>query len=133
MRPELPNERGHGLADGVMLLAILCVVILTWGSLARSSAVPVWKFHCGVGVVFVLALAGLTRRARWADTIKLMMGIWMIIAPFIPGLAETTSALCACLATGCFLTMLSVRGAIGEHGRAAPWPGRRWGALSLPR
>ncbi len=133
MRPDLPNERGHGLADGVMLLAAFSMAMLTWSSLAQMPTVPVWKFHCGVGVVFVLALAGLTRRARWADTIRLLMGIWTITAPFILGLAEAAPALYAYLTTGGLLTALSVRGVIGEVGRDSPWRRRRWDAISVPR
>ena len=74
VRPQLPSERDHGIADGVMLLSTLCAAFVTWRYLANISAGPLWKFYCGVGLTFVLALAGLTRRARWADSIRLLMG-----------------------------------------------------------
>jgi hypothetical protein len=69
VRPQLPSERDHGIADGVMLLSTLCAAFVAWRYLANISAEPRWKCYCSVGLIFVLVLAGLTRRARWADSI----------------------------------------------------------------
>jgi hypothetical protein len=74
VRPELPEERDHGVADGVMLLTSLCVAVATWSYLVDSSPAPTWKLYSGVGLTFFLALAGLTRRAGWADAMRLLMG-----------------------------------------------------------
>jgi hypothetical protein len=73
-----------------------------------------WKFYCGVGVTFVLALASLTRRARWADTFKFLMGIWTIIVPFALGLTEAEAALWIYLTTGILLTALPIPGFIRQ-------------------
>src|ERR1700688_276314 len=108
VRPELPAERDYGIADGVMLLSAVCVAVVTWNYLSGISAVPLWKFYCGVGVAFLLALAGLTRRARWAETIRFLMGIWAVIAPFMLGLTEDTAALWIYLAVGVLLMVLSI-------------------------
>jgi hypothetical protein len=114
VRPELPAERDHGIADGVMLLSTLCVAVVTWNYLPRISALPMWKFYCGVGVTFVLALASLTRRARWADTFKFLMGIWTIIVPFALGLTEAEAALWIYLTTGILLAALPISGFIRQ-------------------
>ena len=49
---ELPEERDHGVADGVMLLTSLCVAGVTWGYLAKIPSAPLWKFYGGVGLSF---------------------------------------------------------------------------------
>jgi hypothetical protein len=118
VRPELPEERNHGVADGVMLLTSLCVAVATWGHLADVSTAPRWKFYSGVGLTFFFALAGLTRRAIWADAIRFLMGIWTITTPFLLGLTMSASALLSYLTMGVLLTALSVPGIIREksHG-----------------
>jgi hypothetical protein len=121
VRPQLPSERDHGIADGVMLLSTLCAAFVTWRYLANISAGPLWKFYCGVGLTFVLALAGLTRRARWADSIRLLMGIWTIIAPFMLGLTEV-APFWIYLTMGALLTALSIPGVVGENGRDLAQP-----------
>ena len=69
----MPEERGHGVADAVMLLTSLCVAVPASSYLANISSAPLWKFYSGVGLTFFLALAGLTRRAGWADAIRFLM------------------------------------------------------------
>jgi hypothetical protein len=128
MRPELPGERDRGVADAVMLLATLSVGVGTWSCLAKISAVPLWRFYCGVGLTFVLALAGLTRRERWADAIRFLMGIWTIIFPFILGLPNAP-AIWMCLTIGILLTALSIPGVIREKGHDLMRRRGSWGVM----
>jgi SPW repeat len=114
--PELPEERNHGAVDGVMLLTGVCVAVASWSELASVSTTPPWKFYSGVGLTLFLALAGLTRRARWADAMRFLMGLWTITAPFLLGLAMRDSVLLTCLIMGGLLTVLSVPGIIREKG-----------------
>jgi hypothetical protein len=132
VRPELPEERDHGVADGVMLLTSLCVAVAIWSYLADSSTAPRWKFYSGVGLTFFLAFAGLTRRAGWADAIRFLMGAWTIMTPFLFGLTMNAAALWICLTMGILLTALSVPGPIGEKGRDLMRQRGMWGVLSLP-
>ena len=108
MRPELPEERDHGFADGLMLLTSLCVAVATWSYLANSSTAPLWKFYGSLGPTFFFALAGLTRRADWANAIRFLTGIWTITTPFLLGLTMNALPLWICLTVGVLLTALSV-------------------------
>jgi hypothetical protein len=131
VRPELPEERDYGVADGVMLLTSLCVAVEIWSYLANISTTPLWKFYVGVGLTFFFALAGLTRRAGWADVIRFLMGIWIITTPFLLGVTVNASALWICLATGVLLTSLSAPGVFGGKGRDLGRQPGVGGALSL--
>jgi hypothetical protein len=113
VKPVLGPERDHGIADSLMLLATLCVAVVTWSYLAKISTTPLWKFNVGIGLTFLFALAGLTRHARWAITIKLLMGIWTMIAPFMLGLFQS-APLWIYLSTGTLLTALAIPGFIGQ-------------------
>jgi hypothetical protein len=132
VKPELPGERDHGLTDGVMLLASLCIAVMTWSSLARISAVPMWRLYCGVGPIFVFALAGLTRHARWANAIRLILGVWTIIAPFLLGPMDFAPTFWIYLTTGVVLTAVSIPGVL--EAQAPVLRGRKWRprTVSLP-
>jgi len=121
VKPMLPPEKDHGIADSLMLLATLCVAVVTWSYLAKNSTAPLWKFNVGIGVTSLFALAGLTRHACWANTIKLLMGIWTMIAPFMLGLFQA-EALWIYLSTGALLTALAIPGFIGQvRTYLSPW------------
>ena len=132
MRPELPEERDHGFADGLMLLTSLCVAVATWSYLANSSTAPLWKFYGSLGPTFFFALAGLTRRADWANAIRFLTGIWTITTPFLLGLTMNALPLWICLTVGVLLTALSVPEPIKK---AVIWCGSlaRFSAEPVPR
>jgi hypothetical protein len=132
MRSELPGERDHGVADGLMLLTGVSVALATWSYFANLSTAPVWKSYGGVGLTYFLACAGLTRRAGWADAIRFMMGIWIITMPFLFGLAISAWALWICLTMGVLLIAVSVPGVIRGKGLDPVRPRGIWGVLSLP-
>jgi hypothetical protein len=113
----LAEERVHDAIDGVMLVTSLCVAVATWSYLGNIPSAPVWKFYGGVGLTFFLALAGLTRRASWAEAIRFLMGIWTITMPLLLGPTMSSLALLACLTMGALLTALSVPGVIREKSR----------------
>jgi hypothetical protein len=116
VNPELAYERDHGVVDGLMLLTSLCLTVAIWGYLANTFTVSIWKFYGGVGPTFLFALAGLTRRASWADAIRFLMGIWTITTPFLLGLTMSAAALWICLTLGVLLTTLSVLRIIRQKG-----------------
>jgi len=115
VRPELPEERNHGVVDGVMLLTGVCVAVASWSNLADIATAPRWKVCSGVGLSLFFALAGLTRRASWSDAIRFLMGLWTITTPFLLGSAMSASALLTCLTMGVLLTGLSVPGIIRKR------------------
>jgi hypothetical protein len=132
MRPELPDERDHGVADGVMLLSTLCVAVAAWSCLANLSPTALWKFYGCIGVTFFFALAGLTRRSGWASALRFLLGMWLLMTPTIFGLTASASARWLCLATGVLLIALSVPRSLREKGRhLLRQPGGRR-SLSLP-
>jgi hypothetical protein len=116
VRPELAYERDHGVVDGLTLLTSLCLAVAIWGYLANASTASPWKFYGGVGLTFFFALAGLTRRASWANAIRFLMGIWTITTPFLLGLTMSAAALWICLTLGVLLIALSVPRVIRQKG-----------------
>jgi hypothetical protein len=111
VRPERFGERNHSVADVVMLLAVVCLAIVTWSHLGDAASVPLWKAYASVALAGLLALAALTRQPHWATSMRFLTAAWVIAAPYLLGFVHITSVLPAYMAIGAVLMMASILGA----------------------
>ena len=112
VRLERFGERHDSVADIVMLLAVVCLALVTWSYLGDAASVPVWKPYASVALAVLLTLAALTRRPHWAISMRFLSGGWIIAAPYLLKFADIAPALWAYLAIGVLLaTMASISGA----------------------
>jgi len=102
------GERKHSVADIMVLLAAVCVALVTWSSLTDVARVPLWKSYIGVVISLLFALAALTRHPRWAASIRFLTGVWMVTAPFLLKFTDTAPALWGYLTLGSLIISLSV-------------------------
>ncbi len=107
MRLERFGERDHSIADIAVLLAVVCVALVTWSNFAGVPGAPLWRSYASVGLTVLLALAAQTRHLRWAASIRFLLGGWMIVAPYLLGFAHIAPGSWAYLAIGTFLTTAS--------------------------
>jgi hypothetical protein len=129
------GEREHGLADVATLLAVVWLAVVKWSSLAGAAAVPLWKPSACVGLTVLFSLAALTRHARWARSIRLLLGRlllgrlllgrlllggWLVAAPFLFRFDGIAPALWRHVTFGLLLVFVSMPGIIGPRaGRQA--------------
>jgi hypothetical protein len=113
VRLERFGERHHSVADVVMVLAVVCLALVTWSYLGDTASVPLWKPYASIALAILLTLAALTRQPHWAISMRFLSGGWMIAAPYLLKFAEIAPALCwAYLAIGVLIaTMASISGA----------------------
>lgn len=111
VRLERFGERHHSVADVVMVLAAVCLALVSWSYLGDAASVPLWKPYASVALVVLLTLAALTRQPHWAISIRLLTGGWMIAAPYLLKFADIAPALWAYLTIGVLLaTIASISG-----------------------
>ena len=116
MRLERFGERHHSIADVVMVLAVVCLALVTWSYLGDAASVPVWKPYASVALAVLLTLAALTRQPHWAISMRFLSGGWMIAAPYLLEFADIAPALWAYLAIGVLLaTMATISGAYASR------------------
>jgi hypothetical protein len=77
VRLERFGERDHSAVDVVMLLAVVCLALVTWSYLGEAASVPLWKSYASVALAVLLALAALTRQPYWAISMRFLLGCWM--------------------------------------------------------
>jgi hypothetical protein len=104
------REREHGIADLVMLLAIVFLAVLAWSCLSDAAIVPLWKLYISIAVSWVLALATLTRRLDWSASIRFLTGGWIIAAPYLLNFSNMPQERWAYLAIGMTITIISIPG-----------------------
>ena len=110
------GERHHSVADVVMVLAVVCLALVTWSYLGNAASVPLWKPYASVALAVLLTLAALTRQPHWAISMRFLSGGWMIAAPYFLKFADIAPALWAYLTIGGLLaTMASISGAYASR------------------
>jgi uncharacterized membrane protein len=116
VRLERFGERHHSVADVVMVLAAVCLALVTWSYLGAAASVPLWKPYASVALAVLLTLAALTRQPYWAISMRFLSGGWMIAAPYLLKFADIAPALWAYLAIGVLLaTMAAISGAYASR------------------
>jgi hypothetical protein len=121
VRLERFGDRDHSAADVVMVLAVICLALVTWSYLGEAASVPLWKSYASVTLSVLLALAALTRQPHWAISMRFLSGGWMIAAPFLLKFSDIAPALRAYLAIGVLLaTMASISGASALRSDSPP-------------
>ena len=112
VRLERFGERHDSVADVVMVLAVVCLALVTWSYLGDAASVPLWKPYASVALAMLLTLAAMTRQPHWAISMRFLTGVWIIVAPYLLKFADIAPALSAYLAIGVLLaTIASISGA----------------------
>ncbi len=102
------RERQHSIVDLVVLLAAIALALATWSYV--SNGVSPWKAYTSVVVTALFGLASLTRHPHWATSIRLLMGGWIMAAPYVLGFADIAPALWVYLAIGSLVAMVAIPG-----------------------
>jgi hypothetical protein len=102
------NERDHGLADFMVLLAVVVLGLVAWVCLSDATSPARWKVFFQFMPAVVFALAALTRHPSWAMAFRFLTGGWVVVAPFILGFADISLAVRADLAIGVLVIMASL-------------------------
>jgi hypothetical protein len=48
VRLERFGDRDHSVADVIMVLAVICLALVTWSYLGEAASVPLWKSYASV-------------------------------------------------------------------------------------
>jgi hypothetical protein len=85
MASKLMEERKS--KDWVTLVLAICLFISPWIIGFTAAMVPAWNAWI-VGVLLgALALATLSMFAEWEEWVNLVLGLWLIVSPWLLGFA----------------------------------------------
>jgi hypothetical protein len=85
-------EKKESIADIVSLIAGACLFLAPWVlGYAATTAAAAWTAWVSGIVIAVLAIAALTRFAEWEEWVNGIVGLWVVLSPWILGFATTAS------------------------------------------
>lgn len=108
VRLETFGERHHSAADIMMVLATVCLALVTWLYLGDAASVPLWKPYVSVALAVLLTLGALTRQPHWAISMRFLSGGWIIAAPYVLKFADIAPALWVHLAIGVLVAAMAL-------------------------
>jgi hypothetical protein len=110
---------GKTAQDWINLVLAVCLFISPWVVGFVTEMNPTWNAWI-VGVVLaVLALATLSAFAEWEEWANLVLGVWLIISPWILGFAANMDAMWTHVVMGVLIAAVSAW-AIWGHRQAPP-------------
>jgi SPW repeat-containing protein len=77
------NRRSEQWQDTVNIIASVWLFISPWVLGYAGGQVQAWNAWIVAVVVFVLSIASLAQFQRWEEWINVLLGIWLILSPWI--------------------------------------------------
>ncbi|MGO9419870.1 SPW repeat protein [Roseiarcus sp.] len=107
--PSETSWRGFRSAqDWINLICGALLFISPWVMGFSGVTAPAWAAWVGGIVIAVMAIAALVQFAEWEEWVALVVGVLMIVAPWVLGFAAMTYALWAFVALGLIVALASV-------------------------
>ncbi|XSC44835.1 SPW repeat protein [Bradyrhizobium sp. RDT10] len=89
----------------LILAAILVLTPWIFGFASDSAAAPnAWVSGIAIGVV---AIAALTKFTEWEEWINLVLGLWVLVSPWVLAFAAQTTARWAHVVVGLIVAVLA--------------------------
>ncbi|MBV9568924.1 MAG: SPW repeat protein [Hyphomicrobiales bacterium] len=93
--------------DWINLILAVLLFISPWVLGYAGEAVPAWNAWILAVVIAILALAAISAFAVWEEWITGLLGIWLIIAPWVLSFAANPHALWAHVVLGVITAIVS--------------------------
>jgi hypothetical protein len=72
-----------------------------------GSTVAAWNAGFVGAVIFVLSIAAIVRFAQWEEWINLVLGLWVVISPWVLGFAAMATAMWGHVVIGAAIVVLA--------------------------
>ncbi|MDI7861984.1 SPW repeat protein [Rhizobiaceae bacterium n13] len=101
------SMEGKKSQDLVNLFLAVCLFLSPWVVGFSLEAMPAWNAWI-VGIVLgALAIATLSVFAEWEEWVNLVLGLWLIVAPWMLGFTASMSAMWTHIVLGVLVAALS--------------------------
>jgi hypothetical protein len=101
--------------DGVNLLLAIWLFISPWTLGYSAITAASWNAWIVGVVLFVLSLASLTQFQRWEEWVNTLLGLWLIVSPWVLGFSINTTAKWNMVIVGVIAGALALWNALAEH------------------
>lgn len=110
------DKMTHQWRDVANLVLGLWLLISPWVlSYASEPMVAAWNAHIVGIIVAVAAIAALVAFHKWEEWVNVVLGVWLIVSPFLLGYAMLTSALWNQIVVGVLIGILALWTAVSSE------------------
>ena len=100
-------DRDIGFADVINLMLAVWLFLSPWIAGFADKVVAASTAWLTAIVIAVVAIAALARLAEWEEWINLALGIWLLVSPWVIGVASIQGAMMSLLLTGIAVAALA--------------------------
>jgi hypothetical protein len=79
--------------DWINIVLAVCLFVSPWAIGFVADIVPAWNAWIVAVVVGIFAIATLAAFAEWEEWINLVLGLWLIVSPWLLGFAADVNAM----------------------------------------
>lgn len=84
-------DRNHAI-DIALLICVVGLAVATWAAMSGAGDIITWRPCFGISATIFLALAALTPYTPWAMAVRLVMSLWLMMAPWLLAFADVPLA-----------------------------------------
>ena len=93
--------------DWINLVLAICLFISPWIIGFTAETTPAWNAWVAGFVLGALALATLSAFAEWEEWANLVIGLWLIVSPWLLGFAASTNVMATHVVLGVLVAAAS--------------------------
>jgi hypothetical protein len=93
--------------DWINIVLAVCLFISPWAIGFVTDVMPAWNAWIVAVVVGIFAIATLSAFAEWEEWINLVLGLWLIVSPWLLGFAADVNAMWTHVLMGVLIAAVS--------------------------
>ena len=102
--------------DALNVILGIWLFVSPWVLGYSGAQVPAWNAWAVAVVVFLLSVASLAQFRKWEEWINVLLGIWLILSPWILHFNSLSKATSNAIIVGIIVGLLALSSALGRQG-----------------
>lgn len=112
----LSIDRKSGWQDWADVVLAVLLFIAPWILQFAGTPAAAWNAWIGGIVVAALAISALLRFAEWEEWLIALVGLWLVLSPWLLGFAAMAAAMWSTVILGALIVISSAWKAFESHG-----------------
>jgi hypothetical protein len=105
--------------DAVNVVLGLWLIVSPWVLGYAMETTPAWNAYVLGVIIAVAAIAALVAFHAWEEWVSVVLGVWLVVSPWILGFAASATALWNQIVVGVIVAALAFWSAMATHERSA--------------
>lgn len=95
------------------------LIIAPFAGIGMKGDIAAWNSYICGAIVAILAVAAVARPKLWEEWVNLVIGVWLVLAPFVLGFTDQSAPMWNQIIVGLLISADAVWVAVQSSGRRA--------------